>query len=160
MSLGFPSYTCHRELPAWVLNESQYRINLPPGLGKYRIGGLIILSFMVSKACCCSSGQTKDLPFFVRSYIGFNNFCRCLQKMLRQLTTPQKLLHPLTLVGGCSFCIASILDWRGVMEITEPFMWNTFPMYVRCFMNNWHFLGDSFSPCFIRALNRASSLSK
>ena len=40
MSLDFPSCTCHRELPIWVLDESQYRINLPPGLGKYRIGGV------------------------------------------------------------------------------------------------------------------------
>ena len=38
------------------------------------------------------------------------------------------------------------------MEIVDPFMWNTFPMYIRCFMNSWHLLGDNFSPLFYHDL--------
>ena len=78
--------------------------------------------------------------------------------MLRKLTTPAKLLQPLGVFGGCSFCIASNLFLNGFMY-TFLFSINiSFSMYCKLVLNNWHFLGDTFSPFFNKALNISSNL--
>ena len=70
----------------------------------------------------------------------------------------EKLLHPLGVFAGCSFCIASNLFLNG---FTHTFLISiniSFPMYCKPVLNNWHFLGDIFSPFFNKALNISSNL--
>ena len=45
-NVGFPSCTCQNELPVCVFEVSEYRMNLPEGLGKYKIGGFISIFLM------------------------------------------------------------------------------------------------------------------
>ena len=59
----------------------------------------------------------NGLPFLVKSYMGFTNFCNSGQNMLRKLTIPTKLLDPFAVVGGCNFCIVSNLLLRGLTQI-------------------------------------------
>ena len=72
-------------------------------ISHYRTVGLTNLHLISSKESCCSFPQTNGLPFLVKSYIGFNNFCSSGQNMLRKLTIPAKLLHPFTVVGVVIF---------------------------------------------------------
>ena len=72
-------------------------------------GSLINLHFISSKAVCCSSPHINCLPFLVKSYIGFSNFCNLGQHLLLMFTIPAKLLHPLNVVVNLHFCIASNL---------------------------------------------------
>ena len=74
--------------------------------------------------------------------------------------TPTKLLHPLTIVGGCNFCIASNLLLSGLMQILISFMNIVFPMYCNYVLNNWHFFGEILSPFFNNAFNKSSNFAK
>ena len=68
--------------------------------------------------------------------------------MLRKFTTPAELLHPLGVFGGCSFCIACNLLLNGFMHTFLLSINISFPIYCKLVLNNWHFLGDIFSPFF------------
>ena len=94
MSLCFPSCTWYKELPVANLLVSEYNRNLPLLSGMLKIGGFSNLLFISSNAIWCLSPQTNGLPFFVNSYMGFNNFCNSGQNMLTKFTTPAKLLQP------------------------------------------------------------------
>ena len=86
------------------------------------------------------------------------SFYNSRQNILRKFTTPAKLLHPLGVLGGCHFCIASNLLLNG---FTHTFLFSihiSFPMYCRLALNSWHFLGDIFNPFFSKAFNRSSNL--
>ena len=78
-----------------------------------RTGSLTSLHLIYSKESCCSFPQMNGLPFLVKSYIGFNNFCSSGQNILRKLTIPMKLLQPFTVVGSFSFCTASNILHKG-----------------------------------------------
>ena len=102
--------------------------------------------------------QWNGLPFLVKSYMGFRSFCNSGQNILRKLTTPAKLLHPLGVFGCCSFCMASNLLLNGFMHTFLLSINISFPIYYKLILNNWHFLGDNFSPFFNKALNMSSNL--
>ena len=78
--------------------------------------------------------------------------------MLRKFTTSAKLLHPLGVFGGCNFCIASNLFLSGFTHTLLLLINISLPMYCRLVLNNWHFLGNIFSPFFNKALNISSNL--
>ena len=84
--------------------------------GKCYTGSFINLHFISSNDVCWSSPHMNCLLFLVKSYIGFNNFCYSRQNILRKFTIPAILLHPLTVVGGCNFYIASNLLLNGLMQ--------------------------------------------
>ena len=50
------------------------------------------------------------------------------KKYLEKFTIPAKLLCPLAVVGGCSFCMASNLLLNGLMQTLLSFMNIVFPM--------------------------------
>ena len=59
----------------------------------------------------------NGLPFLLRSYKGFNNFCSSGQNILRKCTMPAKLLHPFTVVeGSVSELPPILLDESGTAE--------------------------------------------
>ena len=100
----------------------------------------------------------KWSSFLVKSYMGFSSFCSSGQNILRKFTTPVKLLHPLGVLGGCNFWIASNLFLRG---FTHTFLFSiniSFPMYCRLVLNSWHFFGDIFKPFFNKDFSRSSNL--
>ena len=78
--------------------------------------------------------------------------------MLRKFTTHAKLLHPLGVFGGCSFCMTSNLFLNGFTHIFLLSMNISLPIYCKLVMNSWHFLGDIFNPFFYGALNMSSNL--
>ena len=128
ISLGLPFCIWYSALPVANLLLSEYKWNLPVVFGMCKTGGLINLCLISSKESCCSFPQRNGLPFLVRSYIGFNNFCSSGQNMLRKLTILAKLLHPITVVGGCNVCIASNLLHRGLMQTLLFCMNISFPI--------------------------------
>ena len=90
--------------------------------------------------------------------MGLRSFCSYGENMLRKFTTPAKLLHPLGVFGGSSFCIASNLLLNGFMH---TFLFSTnisFPMYCRLVLNYWHFLGDIFNAFINKAFIMSSNL--
>ena len=109
-----------------------------------KMAGLINLHLIPYNKFCCSFLQTNGLPFLIKSYMGFNNFCSSGQNILRKFTIPTKLLHPFTVVGGCSFCIASNLLCRGLTQTLLFFMNISFPMYCKFVLNNMTFLWGYF----------------
>ena len=113
ISLGFPSWCWYNTLPVAILLVSEYRINLPFLLGILRTGGFNILFFVLPKASCCSFSHGNGLPFLVRSYMGFSNFCNSGQNILTKLTIPAKLLQPFGVTVGFNFWIASNLLLKG-----------------------------------------------
>ena len=131
----------------------QYKWNIPMLLGKCKTGGFINLHFISSNAVCCSFSNMNCLPFLVKSYICFNNFCSSGQNILRKFTIPTKLLHPLTVVDGCNFCMASNLLLNDLMQTLLSFMNIVLPLYCNCVLNNWHFFGEILSPFFSKAFN-------
>ena len=96
----------------WCLNKW----NLPVVCGICITEGLTKLHLISSKESCCSFPQTNGLPFLVKSYMSFSNFCSSGQNILRKFTIPAKLLHPFTVVGGCSFWIPSNLLLSGLTQ--------------------------------------------
>ena len=132
--------------PVANLLVSEYKWNLPVLLGICRTGGLINLHLSSSNESCCSLPQINGLPFLVKSYIGFNNFCNSGQNLLRKLTIPAKLLHPFTVVEGCSFCIASNQLLKGCMHTLLFWINISLSIYCRFVLNNWHFFGKIFNP--------------
>ena len=58
--------------------------------GRCNTGGFINLLFISLEAICCSSPYMNCLPFLVRSYIGFNNFCNSRQNK-KNLPFPQNI---------------------------------------------------------------------
>ena len=128
ISLGLPFCIWYSTLPVVNLLVSEYKGNLPVAFGMCKMGGLINLCLISSKESCCSFPQINGLPFLVKSYMGFKNFCSSGQNMLRKLTIPAKLLHLFTVVGGCNFCIASYLLCRGLTQTLLFYMNLSFPM--------------------------------
>ena len=127
-------------------------------LGICRTGGFTNLCLISSNASCCSFPHTNCLPFLVRSYIGFNNFYNSGQNILRKFTTPVKLLHFLTVVGGCNFYVASNLFLNGLTQTALSFIKIMLPMYCKSVLNNWHFFGDIVRPFFNNAFSKSSIL--
>ena len=84
--------------------------------------GLINPHFISSNESCCFFPHKKCLPFFVKSYIGFSNFCNSGWNILRKFTIHVKLLHPFIVVGGWSFCIASNLFLNGLIQTLLSFI--------------------------------------
>ena len=146
-------------LPVANLLVSEYKWNLPIVLGIYKTGGLINLHLISLKESCCSFPQANGLPFLVKSYIGFNNFCNSGQNIIRKLTIHTKLLHPFAVVGGCSLCIASNLLLKGCTHTLLFWINISLPIYCRFVLNNWHFFGEIFHPFFHNIFNRSSNLS-
>ena len=122
-------------------------------------GGFCNLCFISSNAFSCSTPQTNCLPFLVKSFIGFNNFCNSGQNILTKLTIPAKLLHCLAVVGCFIFCIASYWLCRGFTQTLLSFINMVFPIYWSSVLNNWHFLGDFFNPFFLKAFKRSSNFA-
>ena len=83
--------------------------------------------------------------FLDKSYIGFKHFCNSGQNILTKFTIPVKLLHPLAVVGGCNFCMASNLLLNSLMQTLLSSMNIVFPIYCNSVLNNWHFFGDILS---------------
>ena len=109
--------------------------------GICKTGGLINLCFISLKESCCSFPHTNGLLFLVKSYMGFNHFCNSRQNILRMFTIPAKFLHPFTVVGGWSFCIAFNLFLNGLMQTVLSLRNISLPMYWKFVLNNWHFFG-------------------
>ena len=116
MSLGFPFCTWYKALPVVYLLVSEYNRNLPLLSGILKTGGFSNLLLISSNAFCCSSPQINGLPFFVNSYIGFNNFCSSGQNMLTKFTMPSKLLQPFWFIEGFNLWIASSLLLSGFTQ--------------------------------------------
>ena len=136
MSLGFPFYTWYKALPVAYLLIFEYNRNLPLLLGMLKTGGFSNLLLISSNAFCCSSPQINGLPFFVNSYIGFNNFCSSGQNMLTKFTMPTKLLQPFWFIWGFSFWIASNLLLRGFTQTLFSLVKMVLPMYCNSVLNN------------------------
>ena len=119
--------------------------------GICKTGGFISLCLISSNASCCSFSHANDLPFLVKFYIGFNSFCNSGQNILRKFTIPAKLLHPFTVVGGCSLCIASSLFLNGFTQTLLSCIKSVFPMYCKFVLNSWHFFRDILRPFFNNA---------
>ena len=136
MSLGFPFCTWYRTLPVAYLLVSEYSRNLPLLSDILKTGGFSNLLLISSNAFCCSSPQTNSHPFFVNSYIGFNNFCSSRQNMLTKFTTPAKLLQPFWFVGGFSFCIASSLLLSGFTQTVFSLKKMVLPIYYNSVLNS------------------------
>ena len=100
----------------------------------------------------------KWSPLSHQVIYGFRSFCSSGQNILRKFTTPAKLLHVLGIFGGCSFCTASNLFLNGFTNTFLLSMNISFPIYCKLVLNNWHFLGDIFSPFFNKALNISPNL--
>ena len=109
ISLGLPFCIWYSTLPVTNLLLSEYEQNMPVVFGMCKTGGLINPCLISSEESCCSFLQMNGLPFLVKSYMAFNNFCNSGQNMLRKLTIPTKLLHPFAVVEDCSCCIVSNL---------------------------------------------------
>ena len=105
-------------------------------LGICKSVSLINLHFISSNATCFSSPHINCLPFLVKSYIGFNHFCNSGQNIPRKLTIPVKLLHPLTVVGGCNFCMASNPLLNGLTHTLLSFMNIVLPIYCNSVLND------------------------
>ena len=125
---------------------SEYKWNLPVVLGICKTVGFTNLCLISSNASCCSFHHINCLPFLVRLYIGFNNFCNPGQNILRKFTIPAKLLQPLAVVGGCNFCIAYNLFLNGLTQTLLSFIKIVLPMYCKSVLNSWHFFGDISRP--------------
>ena len=97
-------------------------------------------------------------PFLSNHKLAFVIFV-ALGFILRKFTIPAKLLHPLTVVGGCNFWIASNLLLRGLMQTLLFCMNISFPIQFNFFLNNWHFFGDIFNPFFNSAFNKSTSFT-
>ena len=136
-------------LPVANLLLSEYKWNLPVVLGICKTGGLLSLHFISSNASCCSFSHSNGLPFLVKSYIGFYNFCNSGQNILRKFTIPTKLLHTYTVVGDCNFCIASSLFLNGLTQTLLSFIKFMLPMYCTFVLNNWNFFGDILRQFFL-----------
>ena len=122
-----------------------------------RTEGFINLHLISSKESC-SFPQTNGLPFLVKLYIGFNSFCNSEQNILKKFTIPTKLLHPFTVEGGWSFCIASNLLLKGCTHTLLSYINISLSMYCRFVLNNWHFFGEIFNPFFNNAFSKSSNL--
>ena len=146
MSLGLLFCTWYKVLPVAYLLVSEYNRNLPLLSGMLSTGGFNNLLLISSNAFCCLSPQMKGLPFFVNSYIGFNNFCSSGQNILTKFTMPVKLLQPLWFVGGFNFWIASSLLLRGFTQALFSLVKMVLSMYCNSVLNNWHFCGEIFKP--------------
>ena len=70
-----------------------------------------------------------------------------------------KLLHPLTVVGGCNFCMASNLLLDSLMQTLLSFMNIVFPIYCNSVLNNCYFLGDILCPLYKDAFNKSSNFA-
>ena len=91
-------YLIQCTLPVANVVVSEYKWNLPVVFGICKTGGLINLhALFPQRNSCCSFPHTNGLPFLVKSYMGFNNFCNSGQNMLRTFTIPAKHLHPFTI---------------------------------------------------------------
>ena len=99
------------------------------------------------------------LPFPVKSYIGFSNFCNSGQTLLRKFTIPVKLLHPFAVVGGCNFCIASNLFLKGLTQTLQSFMKTELPIYCNSVLRNWLSFRDILSLFFSNALSKSSNFA-
>ena len=95
------------------------------GLGNLLLHHILLFSFP----------HMNCLPFLVKSYIGFNNFCNSGQIILKKFTIPVSLLYPLAVVGGCNFYMASNLLLNGLMQILLLFM-NIVSIYCNSILNN------------------------
>ena len=122
INIGFPFYIWYNAPPIANLLVPEYKLNLPMLLGKCNTDSLPNLHFISSNAICCSFTHMNCFPFLVKSFISFNNFCNSEQNILRKLTIPMTLLHPITVVGGCNFSIASNLLLNGLMQTLLSFI--------------------------------------
>ena len=122
-------------------------------------GGLINLHFISSKQSCCSFPHTNGLPFLVKSHMGFNNFVVLYRTYSGNSPFLQNCLHPFTVAGGWSFCIASNLLLNSLMQTLLSFMNISLPMYCKFVLNNWHYFGDIVSPFFNNAFSKSSSFA-
>ena len=138
---------------------SEYKWNLPALLGKCHTSSLINLHFISSNAICYFFSHINCLPFPTKSYIGFNNFYISGKNILRKFIIPMKLLHPLTAVGGCNFCITSNLLLNGFMHTLLSFINIVLPMYCNSVLKNCHFFGEILCPFFSKAFNRCSNFA-
>ena len=138
---------------------SKSKWNQPSRLGICNIGGLTSLCFISLKALCCSFPHINCLPFLVKLYIGFNNFCNSGQNMLKKFTIPVKLLQPFGVFGSYSFCIASNLLLKGLTQTFQSVINMMFPKYCNSVLNNWHFFGDIFSPFLSNAFSKSSNFA-
>ena len=138
MSFDLPFCTWYRALPVAYLLVSEHNRNLPLLSGILKTGGSSNLLSISSNAFCCSSPQTNGLPFFVSSYIGFNNYCSSGQNMLTKFTTPAKLLQPFWFVGGFgfSFWIASCPLLSGFTQTLFSSMKIVLPIYHNSVLNS------------------------
>ena len=82
----------------------------------------------------CSSPHITCLPFLVKSFIDFNNFCNSEQNILKKFTIPAKLLHPLTVTGGFNFLTASNLLHKGLMYSLLSLINIVFSIYCNSFL--------------------------
>ena len=125
----------------------------------YKTGGFINQCLISSKVSCCSFPQINDLPFLVKSYIAFSNFCSSGQNILKKFIIPTKLLQPFIMEGGCNFSLASNLLLKGC-TCTLLFCINiSLPINCRLVQNSCHFFGEIFNPFFNNAFNKSSNLS-
>ena len=70
-----------------------------------------------------------------------------------------KLLHPLTVVSGCNFYIASNLLLNGLMQTLLSFMNIVLPIYCNSVLNNQHFFQKILSLFFSKAFNKSSNFA-
>ena len=98
-------------------------------------------------------------PFLLKSYIGFNSFCNSGQNILRKFTIPAKLLHPLTVVGGCYFWIASNLLLNRLMQTLLSCINIMLPIYCNSVLNNLHFFQKIASQFFSKDFNKSSNFA-
>ena len=126
-------------------------------LGICKTGSLINLHFISSKESCCSFPHKICLPFLVRSYIGFSNFCNSGQNIRRKFTIPAKLLHPFSLVGGWSFCIASNLSLNGLTQtlVYEDLIIHTLQICSKQLTFLWGYFQAIFNNTFSKSSNFA-----
>ena len=89
ISLGLPFCIWYSALLVANLLVSEYKRNLPVVFGICKTGDLTNLHLISSKESCCSFPQTNGLPFLVKSYMGFNNFCSSRQNTQKNLLFPQ-----------------------------------------------------------------------
>ena len=106
----------------WIYNISE--------TCSHNIGDLSRLHFISLKAFCCSFLHINCLPFLVKLYICFSNFCNFGKNTLRKFTIPAKLLQPFGVIGSCNICMASNLLLKGLMQTFMSFINITFPFHL------------------------------
>ena len=90
INFGLPFCIWYSALPVTNLLVLEYKCNLPVLFGICKTGGFISLCLISSNESYCSFLQMNGLPFLVKSYIGFNNFCNSGQNTLKKFTIPAK----------------------------------------------------------------------